>query len=123
MKTVLQEVLEMVNNRTENSLRTKFTEEEKKFWLEKEKKQILNANDRGYKVGRKNIAETANDYYEDTFGFLNANKTTKEELKEQIIGAILESTDLDDNSVSLTMVDMYLDDILEEFIDSYQAEL
>lgn len=35
--------------------------------LEKEKQQLLNFNDRGFKVGRKDIAETANDYYNETF--------------------------------------------------------
>ena len=35
---------------------------------EKEKQQILTANNRGYKVGREDIEETANEYYQYTFG-------------------------------------------------------
>lgn len=40
MKTVVALILELVNNRTENSVRTKFNAEEKKFWLNEEKKQM-----------------------------------------------------------------------------------
>jgi hypothetical protein len=32
-----------------------------------ERKQICDSNDRGYKVGTRNIEETANDYYEETY--------------------------------------------------------
>ena len=35
--------------------------------IEQERKQICDSNDRGFNVGRKNIAETANDYYEETY--------------------------------------------------------
>ena len=35
--------------------------------IKKERQQICDANNRGFKVGRKNIAETANDYYEETY--------------------------------------------------------
>ena len=47
MKSPMLEMLEMINNRSENSLKTKFTEEEKKFWLEKEKSQIVEAFEYG----------------------------------------------------------------------------
>jgi len=43
MKSPMLEMLEMINNRSDNSLKTKFTEEEKKFWLDKEKYQITEA--------------------------------------------------------------------------------
>jgi hypothetical protein len=32
-----------------------------------ERQQILDSNDRGYQVGTRNIEETANDYYEETY--------------------------------------------------------
>jgi hypothetical protein len=32
-----------------------------------ERKQICDSNDRGYHVGTRNIEETANDYYEETY--------------------------------------------------------
>lgn len=39
--------------------------------LEMEKEQIIKANNRGYIVGRNDIAESANDYYNETFGDSN----------------------------------------------------
>jgi len=54
--------------------------------------------------------------------FLNANKMTTEELKQQIIDATYDATDLDDNTISYTILDMMLDDILDEFLNSNQAE-
>ena len=47
---------------------------------------------------------------------------TKEEFKQQIIDATYDATDLDDNTISYTLLDMMLDDILDEFIHSYEAE-
>lgn len=55
MKTAMQEVLEMINNRASNKVKTKLSEEEIDFWLEKEKKQTVkfavwfNHNDNAYK--------------------------------------------------------------------------
>jgi hypothetical protein len=69
MKTAMQTLLEDIEflmPETYKALNKKF--ELKTFYLEKEKQQILTANNRGYKVGRKDIAETANEYYQDTFG-------------------------------------------------------
>jgi len=34
---------------------------------EMEKQQIIDANNRGYKVGRKDIQESAQDYYNETY--------------------------------------------------------
>lgn len=45
---------------------------------------------------------------------------TKKDLKTEIIDAILDSTDLDDNSVSLSMFGMFLDDIIDKFIEEIQ---
>ena len=47
---------------------------------------------------------------------------TKEEFKQQIIDATHDATDLDENTISYTLLDMMLDDILDEFISSNQAE-
>lgn len=47
---------------------------------------------------------------------------TKKEFKQQIIDATYDATDLDDNTISYTLLDIMLDDILDEFIQSNQAE-
>jgi hypothetical protein len=57
MKTAIQELIERLYEGF-------FTEEEKKYYLELEKKQICDSNNRGYMVARKKIDETAKDYYE-----------------------------------------------------------
>lgn len=40
MKTPIEEVLEMVNNRSSNNLKTSFTKEDYSYWLEKEQNHI-----------------------------------------------------------------------------------
>ena len=70
MKTAMQEVLDMINNRTANSLKTKFTKDEKNFWIEKQKQEIIhfavwfNNNDNAYK----SYDEIVSQYYNSTFG-------------------------------------------------------
>jgi len=80
MKSAMFEMLEMINNRSDNSLKTKFTEEEKKFWLDKEKYQITEAFGNGYMVFVKNRLDydhedynfsNSDEYYDFTFGDSN----------------------------------------------------
>ena len=72
MKTAMQEVLEMVNNRTDNSVKTKFTEDKKKFWIEKEKELIIESFNQGmnnsveYFLPNNKISESEQ-YYNETF--------------------------------------------------------
>lgn len=63
MKSAMFEMLEMINNRSDNSLKTKFNEEEKNFWLEKEKQQIIDT----YTAGEIR-PYNGNKYYNSTFG-------------------------------------------------------
>jgi hypothetical protein len=65
MKTAIDWLIEQTRTPEWNSLKRGEIIEIAK---EKEKQQILTANNRGYKVGRKDIAETANEYYQYTFG-------------------------------------------------------
>ena len=68
MKTAMQELIEYTEN-----LKSTYDFSFDKFFtkanelLEKEKQQILTSNNRGYKIGRRNLSETANDYYCETF--------------------------------------------------------
>lgn len=71
MKTAMQELyseIEKFKGITDTVSITDIQRMIGNYYIEKEKQQILTANNRGYKVGRKDMAETANDYYEDTFG-------------------------------------------------------
>lgn len=63
MKTVVKEMLEMINNRSANSLRTNFNKEEKEYWLQKEKQQIIDA----YRSGKNYAHENSENYYNETF--------------------------------------------------------
>jgi len=47
---------------------------------------------------------------------------TKEEFKQHIIDATYDATDLEDNSISYTLLDMMLDDILDEYISSNEDD-
>jgi hypothetical protein len=71
MKTVVYRILEMVNNRSDNSLKTKFTEDEFLFWMQQEKKQIIDAFEYGeytYTV-RKRL-----DYNHEDYKFNNSDE-------------------------------------------------
>lgn len=67
------EMLEMINNRSDNSLKTKFNEEEKKFWIEKERQQLINFaiwfnnSNNTYK----SYEEIVDKYYDSTFSDSN----------------------------------------------------
>jgi len=68
MKTAVQEILEMINNRSDNSVRTKFNKEEIKYWLEKEKMQIIDAFIEGDKsIFLDSIENSADNYYDSKF--------------------------------------------------------
>ncbi len=71
MKSPMLEMLEMINNRSANSLKTKFTEEEKKFWLEKEKSQIVEAFEYGAYIEQ--VKERL-DYDHEDYDFNNADE-------------------------------------------------
>lgn len=41
MKTVIEEIIEIINNRSLVGLRTEFDDEKKEFWIEKEKQRCI----------------------------------------------------------------------------------
>jgi len=70
MKTAMQELyaeIEKIKKTTDTVSITDIQRMIGNYYIEKEKEQILTSNNRGYKVGRKNLLETANDYYSETF--------------------------------------------------------
>jgi hypothetical protein len=70
-KSAMLEMIEVINNRSDNSLKTKFTEEEKKFWLEKEKAQIIEAFGNGeYMV----FVKDRLDYDHEDYNFSNSDE-------------------------------------------------
>lgn len=71
MKSPMLEMLEMINNRSENSLKTKFTEKEKKFWLDKEKHQITEAFEYGAYIEH---VKQRLDYDHEDYDFNNADE-------------------------------------------------
>ncbi len=71
LKSAMLEMIEMINNRSNNSLKTKFTEEEKKFWLEKEKAQIVESFEYGAYI--EHVKERL-DYDHEDYDFNNADE-------------------------------------------------
>jgi hypothetical protein len=68
MKTAMQELIDYATEKYgSNSDIANDLICEAMILKKEERKQICDSNDRGYLVGTRNIAETANDYYEETY--------------------------------------------------------